>query len=80
MTTRAARGSQTRRPLRALSLVALAPANALAQGPVSEPGSEGTALPWLFVAFAVVALVVVFLVFRWLRRPPERPPFNRPRV
>jgi membrane protein implicated in regulation of membrane protease activity len=80
MTTHSAPAWKTRRLLRALSLAAMAPAFAVAQGEVQQPGLEGRALPWLFVGFAVVALVVVFLVFRWLRRPPERPPFNRPRV
>lgn len=61
-------------------LLVLAPLAASAQAQAQAPSSEGSALPWVFVAFAVAVVVVVFLVFRWLRRPPERPPFNRPRV
>lgn len=62
-----------------LALAAVPPALGAAQGPVEGGESSGSALPWVFVAFAVVALVLVILVFRWLRQPPERPPFNRPR-
>lgn len=61
------------------TLLLAAPALAAAQGQVYDGGTGGGALPWAFVGFAVVALVVVFLVVMWLRRPPERPPFNRPR-
>jgi sterol desaturase/sphingolipid hydroxylase (fatty acid hydroxylase superfamily) len=85
MTTPAARAGEARKGSRSFAsllwalALALVPAIAAAQGQVQDGTGAGGALPWVFVAFAVAALVVVFLVFRWLRRPPERPPFNRPR-
>ncbi|HYG67005.1 MAG TPA: hypothetical protein VD838_05075, partial [Anaeromyxobacteraceae bacterium] len=63
----------------------LAPVCALAQSSAGQhemPAGDqgGGPLLFVFLGFAVAAIVVVFLVFRWLRRPPERPPFNRPRA
>jgi ABC-type multidrug transport system permease subunit len=64
-------------PLALLAAVAV-PALVAAQGQSYSPEQTGSgALPWVFVAFAVAALIVLFLIVVWLRRRPDRPPLRR---